>query len=253
MNPKIHVLILNWNGSKYLNASIESIKKNNYSNFKITVIDNNSNDDSLLKVKNKNINIISHPKNYKYAKGYNKAIFNLKNDDSDYYLLLNNDTVSDQNLLKSFSKATKEYGNNCIMGAKILYVKNKNRIWYAGGKFGLFNFFVSHHGIRKIDSPDYDKDCMTDYITGCCLLISKNHFHQLKGFDENFNMYGEDVDLSIRAQNIGLKCYYISQAKLWHNVSASYGGNYSLSKNISKITSLLKLMIKYPKKIILGL
>ena len=66
-------------------------------------------------------------------------------------------------------------------------------------------------------------------------------------------MYGEDVDLSIRAQNIGLKCYYISQAKLWHNVSASYGGNYSLSKNISKITSLLKLMIKYPKKIILGL
>lgn len=253
MNPKIHVLILNWNGSKYLNASIESIKNNNYSNFKITVIDNNSNDDSLLKVENKNINIISHPKNYKYAKGYNKAIFNLKNDDSDYYLLLNNDTVSDQNLLESFSKASKKYGDNCIMGAKILYTKNKNRIWYAGGKFGLFNFFVSHHGIRKIDSPDYDKDCITDYITGCCLLISKNHFHQLKGFDENFNMYGEDVDLSIRAQNIGLKCYYISHAKLWHNVSASYGGNYSLSKNISKITSLLKLMIKYPKKIILGL
>ena len=52
MNPKIHVLILNWNGSKYLNASIESINNNNYSNFKITVIDNNSNDDSLLKVKN---------------------------------------------------------------------------------------------------------------------------------------------------------------------------------------------------------
>ena len=253
MHPKIHVLILNWNGSKYLSDSIESIKNNNYSNFKITVIDNNSDDDSLLKIKNENINIISHSSNYKYAKGYNKAIFELKNDDSDYYLLLNNDTISDKNLLESFAKAIKEYGTNCIMGAKILYAKNKNQIWYAGGKFGFFNFFVSHHGIRNINSSYYDKDCITDYITGCCLLISKNNFHQLKGFDENFNMYGEDVDLSIRAQNIGLKCYYISQAKLWHNVSASYGGNYSLSKNISKITSLLKLMIKYPKKIILGL
>ena len=66
-------------------------------------------------------------------------------------------------------------------------------------------------------------------------------------------MYGEDVDLSIRAQNMGLKCYYISESKLWHYVSASYSGNYSVSKNISKVSSLFKLMMKYPKKIILGL
>ncbi len=253
MNPKIHVLILNWNGSNFLEELVDSIKKNNYSNFKITVIDNNSDDDSLLKIKNENINIISHPYNYKYAKGYNKAIFNIKNDDSDYYLLLNNDTICDYNLLESFSDAIKKYGSDCIMGAKILYAKDKNKIWYAGGKFGLFNFFISHHGIRKADSLKYNNDHLTDYVTGCCLLISKNNFHKLNGFDENFNMYGEDVDLSIRAQSMGLKCYYISKAKLWHYVSASYSGNYSISKNISKISSLLKLIIKYPKKIILGL
>lgn len=253
MNPKIHVMILNWNGSKYLSEAVQSIKNNSYSNFKITVIDNNSNDDSLLKIKNENINIISHLHNYKYAKGYNKAIFELENDDSDYYLLLNNDTISDKYLLDSFAKAISKYGDNYIMGAKILYTKNKNKIWYAGGKFGFLNLFVSHNGIRKTDNSIYDNDCLTDYITGCCLLISKKNINQLKGFDESFNMYGEDVDLSIRAQNIGIKCYYISQAKLWHHVSASYGGNYNLSKNISKITSLLKLIIKYPKKIILGL
>tara|TARA_B100000029_G_scaffold21174_1_gene21449 strand:- start:323 stop:1084 length:762 start_codon:yes stop_codon:yes gene_type:complete len=253
MNPKIHVLILNWNGGKYIRECIYSIKANNYSNYIITVVDNYSTDDSLLKIKDENINIISHINNYKYAKGYNKAIFELKNDDSDYYLLLNNDTICDDNLLESFAQAIKGYGSNCIMGAKILYAKNKNTIWYAGGKFGLFNFFVSHKGIRNIDNLKYDNDYLTDYITGCCLLISKNNFHKLNGFDESFNMYGEDVDLSIRAQNIGLKCYYIAKAKLWHNVSASYGGHYSLSKNISKINSLIKLIIKYPKKIILGL
>ena len=253
MNPKIHILILNWNGSVYLKPLIESIKKNNYSNFKITIIDNNSSDDSLLEVKEENVNIITHKYNYKYAKGYNEAIFNIKNDDSDYYLLLNNDTICDHNLLKSFSIAIKKYGSDCVMGAKILYIKNKRKIWFAGGKFGILNFFISHNGIRKNDSIKYDNDCVTDYITGCCLLISKNNFYKLNGFDESFNMYGEDVDLSIRAQNIGLKCYYISKAKIWHYVSASYGGNHSFSKNISKINSLLRLLYKYPKKLILGM
>ena len=253
MNPKIHILILNWNGQKYLSRCIDSIKEINYSNYKITVIDNNSSDQSISKIKYKDINIISHSKNYKYAKGYNKAIFSLKNDNSDYYLLLNNDTICHPNILSSFIKGVSSYGSDNIFGAKILYENQKNKIWYAGGKFGLFNFFISHHGIRKTDSLKYNNDYLTDYVTGCCLLISKNNFHKLNGFDENFNMYGEDVDLSIRAQNMGLKCYYISESKLWHYVSASYSGNYSVSKNISKVSSLFKLMMKYPKKIILGL
>tara|TARA_B100000029_G_C17463805_1_gene919502 strand:+ start:95 stop:856 length:762 start_codon:yes stop_codon:yes gene_type:complete len=252
MDPKIHVLILNWNGSKYLDKCINSIRQNNYSNYDITIIDNNSNDNSLEKIKKLGISLISHPQNYKYAKGYNEAIFNFKNDDSDYYLLLNNDIICDSNLINSFIEGINNYGSNCIMGAKIFDAKNKDRIWYAGGKFGFFNFFVSHYGIRKKNSIQYDNDYKTSYITGCCLLISKENFHKLKGFNESFNMYGEDVDLCIRAQNLGMKCYYISNSKLWHNISSSYGGHYSLSKHFSKFNSFLKLIIKHPKKIIFG-
>ena len=47
-------------------------------------------------------------------------------------------------------------------------------------------------------------------------------------------MYGEDVDLSIKNENIGLKCYYIPKAKLWHYMSASYGGNHSFTKIFQK-------------------
>ncbi len=253
MNPKVNILILNWNGSKYLVDLIQSIKANHYTNYKITLIDNNSTDNSLNKIKNEKLDIISHKNNYKYAKGYNKAIFELKNDDSEFLLLLNNDTICDKNILTSFLHALKDYGDNCLMGAKILYVNDKKKIWYAGGKFGLLNSFVSHRGIRKKDNSNFDNDCITDYITGCCLFISKKNFLKLNGFDEKFNMYGEDVDLSIRAQNLGIKCYYISNARLWHYVSASYGGNFNLVKIITKISSLFKLMIKYPKRIILGL
>jgi len=66
-------------------------------------------------------------------------------------------------------------------------------------------------------------------------------------------MYGEDVDLCIRAQNIGINCYYINKAQLWHYISSSYGGSYSLSKNIQKFNSLFKLILKYPKKLFFNL
>ena len=72
MGPKIHVLILNWNGSKYLDKCINSIKENNYSNYDVTIIDNNSTDNSLEIIKKLDIPFISHARNYKYAKGYNE-------------------------------------------------------------------------------------------------------------------------------------------------------------------------------------
>ena len=85
MNPKVHIFILNWNGQDYLSKCLDSNRQIDYSNYRITVIDNNSNDQSISDINNSNINIISHSKNYKYAKGYNKAIFSLENDNSDYY------------------------------------------------------------------------------------------------------------------------------------------------------------------------
>ena len=54
--------------------------------------------------------------------------------------------------------------------------------------------------------------------------------NQLNGFDERFNMYGEDVDLCLRAKEEGIQCYYWPEAKLWHHVSASLGGAFAIKK-----------------------
>ena len=139
MNPKIHIFILNWNGQDYLSECLDSVKEIDYSNYRITVIDNNSNDQSISDINDSNINIITHKKNYKYAKGYNKAILSLKDDGSDYYLLLNNDTICDKNILSSFLNGIKSYGDNHIFGAKILYKNKKNIIGYM---FRFISIFV---------------------------------------------------------------------------------------------------------------
>ena len=57
------------------------------------------------------------------------------------------------------------------------------------------------------------------------MFTSKAVIHQLDGFDEWFNMYGEDVDLCLRAKQEGINCYYWPKARLYHHVSASLGGS----------------------------
>ena len=133
-----------------------------------------------------------------------------------------------------------------------LIIISKKKLQYDRST-GIIERVPYETGVSYSEDNITYKTNTTDYITGCCLFISKKNFIKLNGFDEKFNMYGEDVDLSIRAQNLGMDCYYISNAKLWHYVSASYGGNFSLTKFFLKINSLLKLIFKYPKRIILGM
>ena len=85
----------------------------------------------------------------------------------------------------------------------------------------------------------------TDYVTGCCLFTTMEIINQLNGFDERFNMFGEDVDLCLRANKVGIRCYYWPKAKLWHHVSASLGGRFTIKKLSKKMMGIGQLFIKH--------
>ena len=69
--------------------------------------------------------------------------------------------------------------------------------------------------------------------------------NQLDGFDEKFNMYGEDVDFCLRAKSRGIQCYYWPKVKLWHRVSASLGGPFTIKKLSKKMMGMGRLLIKH--------
>ena len=247
MTAHIKILILNWNGKHILKPCLDSIKKIDYSNYSVMVIDNGSVDDSV-KMVNKyfpEVNIIELKDNYGFAGGYNRCFTQLKDNNSEFVLLLNNDTEVDSNILSSFIQAKCKYGDNHLYGGKIFYKNNPEKIWYAGGNVNLKYLKISHRGIRQTDSVEYSKPMQTDYITGCCLFTSMEIINQLNGFDELFNMYGEDVDLCLRAKDAGYFCYYWPDAKLWHHISASIGGNYSISKMLKKMKAYIRLIRKH--------
>jgi len=211
------------------------------------VIDNGSTDNSV-KMVNENfpeVDILELKKNYGFAGGYNQCFTRLKDEYSGFILLLNNDTEVDPDILNSFIQAKEKYGDNNLYGGKIFYQDTPNLIWYAGGNVNLKRAKISHRGIRQNDSAEFSKPLQTDYITGCCLFTSMEVINQLNGFDERFNMYGEDVDLCLRAKEEGIQCYYWPEAKLWHHVSASLGGAFSIHKLRKKMVGYFKIILKH--------
>jgi len=246
MTAHIKILILNWNGKHLLNPCLDSVSAIDYPNYSVMVIDNGSTDNSVKMVKEKfsEVELLELENNNGFAGGYNRCFTQLKNDYSGFVLLLNNDTEVDPNILNSFIHAKEMYGDNNLYGGKIFYQDKPNLIWYAGGNVNLKYLKISHRGIRQTDSAEFSKPLQTDYITGCCLFTSMEVINQLNGFDERFNMYGEDVDLCLRAKKEGINCYYWPDAELYHHVSASLGGAFSFKKLSKKLISMGRLLKK---------
>ena len=247
MTAHIKILILNWNGKHLLKPCLDSVSAIDYPNYSVMVIDNGSTDNSVKMVKENfsEVELLELENNNGFSGGYNRCFTQLKNDYSEFVLLLNNDTEVDPTILSSFMHAKEMYGDKNLYGAKIFYQDTPNLIWYAGGNVKLKRAKISHRGIRQNDSAEFSKPLQTDYITGCCLFTSMEVINQLNGFDERFNMYGEDVDLCLRAKKEGINCYYWPDAKLFHHVSASLGGAFSIHKLRKKMVGYFKIILKH--------
>ena len=244
ISPKINILVLNWNGEKVLCDCVKSIVTTDYSNYNLTIIDNGSTDSSVKSIDKsifKKIKFIKIEKNLGYAKAYNYAFNKLIDNNDDYYLLLNNDTIIQKDTISKLILALNKYGENNIYGSKIINYFNKT-IWYAGGKINSFTFSANNVGINTIDKIIEFKSRKTDFISGCSLFISKNIINQLGGFNEIYKFYYEDVDLCLRAKSLNINSIFINNSIVAHKISHSMGGRYSFIKAYYKLVSKIKFI-----------
>ena len=82
---------------------------------------------------------------------------------------------------------------------------------------------IYHIGIRKENGTNFNKIKRIDFATGCCFAMRSNDFKKIGMFDESFDMYCEDVDLSLRIAKSGGKIHYVPQSKIYHNVLFNFG------------------------------
>jgi GT2 family glycosyltransferase len=235
MNVRVAVIVLCWNGQEDTLACLASLAKVHGPEFTTLLVDNASSDRTLGLVRRAfpTLRILELPENLGFAGGMNAGYRELAGSGVETVIFLNNDTIVDPAFLQPLVDMLRD---PCVGIAvpKILYMDDPLRIWYAGGVVNQATGLISHIGIRMPDSARFSEARPVGYATGCCLAIRGRDFEAVGGFDERFRMYGEDVDLSMKIRNRGLVVMYQPLSKVWHRVSASSGGEMTLSKQLRK-------------------
>jgi GT2 family glycosyltransferase len=225
--PHVVVVILNWNGKQDTLECLESVRKIDYPDFEIVVIDNGSADDSVpaIKARFPGISVIETGENLGYAGGNNVGMRYAIQQGADYVLLLNNDTVVDRSLLVALTRAAKSTGGDAILAAQIYFHAEPERIWYAGARVVPETATTYHEGYRSLASSASCPELVeTGYASGCAFFIGTPLLSRVGLFDERFFLLYEETDLCSRARDLGVKSYVVPAAKVWHKVSASFGG-----------------------------
>src|SRR6056297_312665 len=219
---KTAVVILNWNGKKYLEQFLPHIiNHSKQSDTEIIIADNNSTDDSIkfLEKNRPEIKIIRLDKNYGFAGGYNRALQKIK---AEYYILLNSDIEVTKNWLPPLVELMESDENIAACQPKIKAFHQKDFFEYAGAAGG----FIDKYGYpfcrgRILDAVEKDTGQYNNirqifWATGACLVIKANLFHQLGGFDDDFFAHMEEIDLCWRLKNAGFKIVVQPKSEVYH-------------------------------------
>ncbi len=219
----VAIVLVNWNGYPFTAACLRSLEKIHYPDFFVVLVDNGSTDDSLEKLKSEfpEVHYISIPTNQGFTGGNNAGIQHALDQDFDYVLLLNNDTVVKPDfldLLVEFQKAHPQAG---MVQPLILFLQHKETIWSAGGRLNPFLASATVFGDRK-SLRDYTPiDREIDWATGCCTLLPSSVIRETGLLEASYFAYFEDVDWSLRIKKKGLKIFLASQSVIFHEASAS--------------------------------
>jgi GT2 family glycosyltransferase len=108
---------------------------------------------------------------------------------------------------------------------KILFHDRPDQIWFAGGKISRLTGVVTHFGLNKKDSIQFDVSGPTYFMNGCCALIKAKAIEEIGVLDNQFFANSEDVDYSLRLLNAGHQIKYVPEAKIYHKVSHSFKAN----------------------------
>jgi GT2 family glycosyltransferase len=247
---RVGIVILNYNGKSVLPGLLESLTKIDYPDFRIFLVDNNSADDSIEKARSEFSNklpleIIINSENLLFSAGNNVGIKKAIEWGADYVILLNNDTIVPQSMIKELAEFMEGHPEAGVAGPMIHFAEPQNTIWGAGGMVNLWWGLVRHSGIRALDTGQFSNPAIVDYVSGAALMASADVFTKLKMLDESFPMYYEDTDFCFRAKKAGYEIWYVPTAPLIHLVSVAAGGQASRFKITRRFSAGMKFFARH--------
>lgn len=206
---KLSLVLINYNGYKWLDKCLRSITNQSYKNYEIIFVDNNSSDGNyaLLRKNHPDVKFYSIPnKGYGIACNYGAAQAS-----GDYLMFLNVDLyIEDKNFLSRFIDFAATLNNKASLGTIGCRIDNYDKS--RDINFDHYGYRVDFLGVPTIRSNREQ----IFYNPGCVLFISKQTFTKVGGFCPNIFLYSEDIDLCWRLSLMGYKHYYLSDVSVYH-------------------------------------
>lgn len=248
--PLVYICLVNYNGYKDTIECIESLKNITYKNYKITIVDNNSTDNSyeILNKLYKNHKIIKNDSNGGFSVANNIAIRHAIKNGAEYVLLINNDTIVKPEFLNELLKSFQKIKDVGIVGGKIYHYDNKELIDHAGGFIDLVKYTTGHYGLNKMDHKKYNFEKEVEFISGCLMLIKREVFEKVGFLPEEYFMYYEDTDFCLSVKEKGYKLIYNPKGIIYHKGAKSSGGAESVFYVEWSTRNRIVFMNKYKTK-----
>lgn len=218
------VIILNWRQPAITIACVRAVQAMEPPAEAILLIDNGSGDDSLAQFQAAlpEIALLALPQNLGFAGGNNYGLAQALERGFDYALLLNNDAFPRPDMLGQLLAETAP--DVALLSPKIFYQASPTTIWFAGGRQHPQLLELRDTGQKQHDGPRFQQSRDVDYLLGTGLLVNLKAAGQVGLLDEQFFMYYEDLDWSIRFRQAGYRLRLVAGAHLHHQVSLSSGG-----------------------------
>lgn len=252
--PSVDIIIVNWNSGELLKDCIQSINSainNSFDLKRVVVVDNKSSDNSIEFLSNSKLPLflIKNEENLGFAKACNQGA---EKSTADFLLFLNPDTKLFDNSLSipiSFLNTNKNVG---IVGVKLINEfgeVSRNCARFPSSSKMFFTSLGLDRLSPKVISGHFMKDwdhlsnSVVDQVMGSFFMIRKHLFDVLKGYDERFFVYYEDVDLALRAFKKGYLSYYLAEAMIYHK-----GGGTTDNIKAERLFYIMRSKLLYAKK-----
>lgn len=255
--PIVYIILLNWNGWQDTIECLESLEKATYPNFNVVIIDNASANDSVARIRAsikerriplaeyklesrkeqpvpinaeepkktglRRVELISSAENLGFCAGNNVGMEFAHRAGADYFLILNNDTIVEPNFLEPMVEVAETTDNVGLVGGVICYAESPETIWWAGGKFDYLLETQRNLDRHHINEVQNTRPFETDWVSGCMTLVPRTTFESLGGYCEDFFIWSDEWDFSLRVKESGKCLLVVPQSIIYHKVGKALG------------------------------
>jgi GT2 family glycosyltransferase len=219
----VAIILVNWKNYDDTKDCLHSLYQSIHTSFSIIVVDNESQETPVAKLKKSfpQITVLPQKTNLGFTGANNIGIKYGLTLGAEYIMLLNNDTTVPKNFIDPLLMTLHSSPQIAAVQPKIMFHEYPDRIWNAGGIYYPYNAATKTIGYNKLDAKKYNESKYVDWITGCCILLKSEIITEVGLLNEHFFAYYEDVDWSLRIRKLGYRLAYNPTLPILHKVGAS--------------------------------